>query len=393
MFDLPQSFLILPNPKSNAFSKTLRKTRLQSLRFLLQTPISNIPREYQQSIIQLRPLILQVLKLHPERVVASIGKQDIFSALILLQKNQGNPSLLWKQAIVSLLFQLQTLPEDFLWTHPIKQIILDDDVIEFEEAISFLSIGPLGISGQRSQGAILSWDELKNTGKSTHPFTRLSENIYFSLFDSNPFSMEEAHPDKAGNQLQLGGYSIEEWCNVLLQSMALIEEYLPEWWSEFPLFMNRIVPVGFYPQKHLSASYAESPGLAYLSLHPDLLTMTEALIHESQHSKINLLRLLDPVLHNGLSEWTTSPVRPDMRPLHGVLLAAHAFVPVAALHHRLEKKGHPLTKTPEFQRRRKEILQKNQEAITTIKEKGQPSKIGDAIIKGLEALHIATASV
>jgi len=162
MFDLPQSFLILPNPKSNAFSKTLRKTHLLFLRYLLQSPISAIPKQYQASIAQLRPSLATLVKQAPERLLKAIATQDIFSALIMLRNGQSDPNILWNQVIVNLFFQLKTLPEDFLWLHPISQIILDDDVLKFDPPIQGLSIGPLGISGQIEKGNILSWEGYKD---------------------------------------------------------------------------------------------------------------------------------------------------------------------------------------------------------------------------------------
>ena len=118
--------------------------------------------------------------------------------------------------------------------------------------------------------------------------------------------MQEAHPDKDGNESNLGNHPIEAWTEALQSACSLIEACLPEWWREFGLIMNRIVPVG---RKHLSASYQEALGLAYISLHPDPLIMAEAIILTS---KLNAM-WLDQVLVNGNSEWTTSPVRPDMR--------------------------------------------------------------------------------
>ena len=143
---------------------------------------------------------------------------------------------------------------------------------------------------------------------------------------------------------------------------------------------------------HLSASYAEAPGLAWLTLHPDPLTMAEAIVHETQHSRLNTLMWLDPVLHNGRREWTTSPVRPDLRPLSGVLLAAHAFVPVAAMHARLDELGHPISRSPHFKRRRAEVLQSNARGLQTVEERGQPTTTGQRIIGGLRALHDACST-
>ena len=55
---------------------------------------------------------------------------------------------------------------------------------------------PLGISGNLPNKRIVSWNELRTQGESLSPFIKLYENVYFSLFDSNPFSMEEATPIK-----------------------------------------------------------------------------------------------------------------------------------------------------------------------------------------------------
>ena len=87
--------------------------------------------------------------------------------------------------------------------------------------------------------------------------------------------------------------------------------------------------------------------------------MAEAMVHETQHGKMNALSYLDPILYNAFTEWSPSPVRPDLRPLWGVLLAVHAFVPVSVLHARLAAKNHPLSLEPSFARRRTEVLQGN----------------------------------
>ena len=96
------------------------------------------------------------------------------------------------------------------------------------------------------------------------------------------------------NATDLGGHTAEEWVDSLQRALSEIERWLPECWSELGWFMQRIVPVGYHPEKHLSASYTESIGLAYVSLHPDTVIMAEAIVHESQHSKLNMLMALRP---------------------------------------------------------------------------------------------------
>ena len=137
---------------------------------------------------------------------------------------------------------------------------------------------------------------------------------------------------------------------------------------------------------HLSASYREALGLCYLTLHPSCLTMAEALIHETQHGKINALSYLDPILHNAFTEWSPSPVRPDLRPLWGVLLAVHAFAPVSLLHARLAEMGHPLSMEPNFARRRTEVLQGNVRGMDILLNSAKPTPVGARILHDMKRL-------
>ena len=129
--------------------------------------------------------------------------------------------------------------------------------------------------------------------------------LSLSEVDTNPLSMDEAHPDKSGNAVSLGGKSLGEWRTALNEAMAIVAGALPDWSAELTATTDRLVPVGFEPEMHLSASYQEAPGTVYLR-HPDPLTMAEAIIHETQHGKLNRLTWLDPVLRNGYTAWSES---------------------------------------------------------------------------------------
>ena len=162
---------------------------------------------------------------------------------------------------------------------------------------------------------------------------------------------------------------------------------LPALARELEVTLERIVPVGFDRERHLSCSYREAPGLVYLSLHPDPLTLAEAIVHETQHGKLNLLSWLDPILANDPAERVPSPARPDLRPLYGVLLAAHAFIPVAALHHQLAALHHPLATTPSFERRRRQVRDGNAAALATLAAHAHPTAVGAKVIAALAELH------
>jgi HEXXH motif-containing protein len=161
-----------------------------------------------------------------------------------------------------------------------------------------------------------------------------------SLLDGNPLAALEAHPDKAGNAVDLGGRSVDEWTSALAAALALVERHLPELAVELPPLLREVVPVGYFAERHLSATYREAVGTLYLSLHPEPLTLAEALVHELQHTKLNLASYAVALLVDDGAARHASPLRPDPRPLRGVLLAAHAMVPVAVLLRRLRDSGH-----------------------------------------------------
>lgn len=215
------------------------------------------------------------------------------------------------------------------------------------------------------------------------PYTELAPGLLLATVDNNPLRMLEAHPDKLGNAIDLGGQPLERWQQSLRAALGLVDEHLPELGQEIQLLMQLLIPVGYDPEKHLSASYAEAIGTAYLTLHPDPMTMAEALIHEFSHNKLNLLWTLDEVLKNAFEPLFSSPVRPDPRPLHGVMLAVHAFVPVARLYERLREEDHPLSKESGFDARFAQIVRGNHAGIETLAKNADATPAGQAVIDEL----------
>ena len=213
-----------------------------------------------------------------------------------------------------------------------------------------------------------------------HPYREITPGLHLALTDNNPLQMFEAHPDKAGNAIDLGGHDSDDWCATLRDALDLIATHLPTIRAEIDLFLQLVVPVGYDDHKHLSASYQEAIGVIYLTLHPNLMTMTEAVIHEFSHNKLNALIELDPVLENAFWPLYTSPVRPDPRPLHGVLLAVHAFQPVARLYERMTATGHPRAHSADFQRRFAQIRRINHAGADVVLSNGRPTPIGGSLL-------------
>ncbi|MCA9705834.1 MAG: hypothetical protein KDK70_08305 [Myxococcales bacterium] len=210
--------------------------------------------------------------------------------------------------------------------------------------------------------------------------------VRLALHDDNPLAALEAHPDKHGNALDLGGQPVARWCEALERALATIERYLPAFRAEIELVLQRVVPVGWDAHQHRSATVQEALGTVYLSLHPNPMTMVEALVHEVSHNKIAALLELDPVLHDAHVPIHASPVRPDPRPLHGVLLAVHAFLPVAALYAAMIEAGAPGAEHPDFRRRLAEIVDGNREGTRVLREHARPTAVGRQLLDEIEAL-------
>jgi HEXXH motif-containing protein len=211
------------------------------------------------------------------------------------------------------------------------------------------------------------------------PYHLVAGDIALALADNSPLALVEAHPDKQGNALDLGGRAPSAWTEALSTALARIARHLPDLHREMQLFIAQVVPVGYDAEEHLSASYQEIIGSIYMTLHPGSMTLSEALIHEFSHNKLNALFELDDVLENAFAPLYASPVRPDPRPLHGVLLAVHAFLPVARLYERMIEAGDPLAQGAEgasFARRFAAVRRINHEGAELVLREGRPTAVG-----------------
>ena len=273
--------------------------------------------------------------------------------------------------------RIVTLPRRSTWCCP-----EDVRVLRFEGSL-LVGVGEGGrrvCTSERDAVVARADPRLEPSGLGLHG------GLTLVLEDNNPIADREAHPDKLGNALSLGDRSVDVWVRTLDEALELIEAQLPTLFGEMQLYIQRLVPVGFDARQHLSASYAEAIGTIYVSLHPNPMVMAEALIHEFSHNKLNALFEVDRVLYNAFSSTHASPVRPDPRPLHGVLLAAHAFLPVAALYERMLESRHPWTSDPGFRRRLAQIVSSNHQAVSTVVAAARTTAVGRGLVDELARL-------
>jgi len=348
-------------------------------------PLDGLSTPLARRLLTLREAIAPTVKRSPAAALAAVGSPDVLAPLLALSAGLADPQRLYPALIPNLLAGLARFPSRsrmILWDWPVERVVdlASGRVVEASASAALLTADSLEL---RVDGAAVPLAELDGDRR-FHP---IGAGLYLSTWDSNPLADMEAHPEKSGNALDLGDHTLTAWTAALAEAVALIQEILPGLAGELAAAAARMLPVGYEPERHFSASYREAPGLAYLTLHPDPVTLAEAIIHETQHNKINRLMLLAPPLTNGQTTWTPSPVRPDLRPLDGVLLAVHAFIPVAALHDRMAAADHPLSKTGRFPVRRHEVLSSNARGMAVLADKAEPTEAGARLLRDLKALH------
>jgi HEXXH motif-containing protein len=391
--------LTLPAPGDRAAAQLQRKLRLLVLRTLLTHPLDEHGGALERSLALLRPILMRVLKQAPQALLDAMSP-DVLAPLLALASGMLSVARACGAAVPALLAGLYTrraagaLPEAIFWEGECDRILDDAGrrAFVFAAPVRALFVHAAGFEVELATGRRLALGDGSDDAawQRVTPFHAIAprhSRLVLAELDSNPLAHVEAHPEKRGNAIDLGGRKPGEWTRALSGALELIDTALPSWSAELTEVLVRVVPVGFAPERHLSASYREAPGIAYLTLHPDPLTLAEAIVHETQHNKLNALTWFDPLLENGHSEWTQSPVRPDPRPLMGVLLAAHAFVPVAALRLRLQQLEHPLARGQS--RRLAQVVAANQRALGVVRERGKPTALGRRVIDELERLHLA----
>lgn len=393
-----RSGFVLPSSGQGELKAVLGKLRLLALRRLFAVPLGALPASLRGPAKRLVDALPLWLRAAPAGLVA-LEQPEVLTPLLAWESGAlAAPAALSLAAphLLGGLAAARAVTDGLLWDAPFESLVERGSLFRFEPAAAGLSVNPAGVEVRLADGRLFQPGQVGPALPSAQPYlfeiTPGLPDLRLCTFDLNPLAHVEAHPDKHGNAVNLGGHGVSEWCGALAAALELVQVALPELYREMTRSLRRIVPVGYEPEQSLSASYREAPGVVYLTLHPNPVTLAEALIHESQHGKLNALSFFDPILENGHSEWAASPVRPDLRPLMGVLLAAHAFVPVAEFHRRLAELGHELCVKESFTRRRSEVLESNRQALAALTEKARPTAIGQQVLGDLSGLHATTVA-
>jgi HEXXH motif-containing protein len=392
-----RSGFVLPSSAQGELNGVLARLRLLALRRLLTVAPASLPAELVAPTERLLAAVPRWLRAKPAGLEA-LDAPEVLTPLLAWHSGALAAPIALSLAVPNLLAGMAAAggaADRLRWDVPFEQLVehARSLVFGFRPAAAGLAVSASSVEVRLADGRAFTLaqpDDDVSMTRFLFEITPTLPALRLCTLDLNPLAHVEAHPDKHGNAVSLGGRSVEQWCQSLAQALELVRLALPDLHREMSRSLRRIVPVGYEPEQSLSASYREAPGVVYVTLHPNPVTLAEALIHESQHGKLNALSFFDPILENGHSEWAASPVRPDLRPLMGVLLAAHAFVPVAEFHRRLAELGHDLSSSESFSRRRREVQESNRQALDALSDKARPTMIGQHVMADLSALHAAT---
>lgn len=363
----PAAPYTLPDPAFPWIPRARSRYLARAARLLLEP--GELPPWLASAWSGVREPLAELLKRQPAALLGALALPQVGAPLCAGRLDEAVPQLLLELSRRRVLGR-----EGVWWPGPVTRLLSAPKGIarRFDPPL----VGALFSDGEIEIAAGVAWDE-----GGERAFRPLRDGGWLALVDNNPLAMTEAHPDKEGNALSLGGRDVTEWVAALDEARGVIRAALPALAAEHAQVLANVVPVGFEPEKSLSASYREAIGVVYLTLHPKVGVLAEALIHEVQHNKLNLLLWSEPLVHDD-GVLVTSPVRPDPRPILGVLLAVHAFLPVAEMHLELLAKGHPAG-DPE---RLRQVMRANREGLEVLAD-ARVTPVGAALLEGMRALE------
>ena len=143
---------------------------------------------------------------------------------------------------------------------------------------------------------------------------------------SNPYIDTDSHPDhiREGIHVTFGEKSFAEWESLFSGALNILQQTAPGFYDEINFLLKKILPFGISVGTHNSGSYSNVIGHITMSYPTDVdspeIVVLEALIHEYNHKKINLILQNEVLLQNDYSEIYYSPYRPDPSTIHGIYL-------------------------------------------------------------------------
>lgn len=147
----------------------------------------------------------------------------------------------------------------------------------------------------------------------------------------NPDIEKHSHPDHAAQKIGVTFWSKsqEEWVLLFSKSFDILRSVSPGFMGEIEWVIRKVIPFDVSYRVHNSGSYTNAIGhlvMSYPQMDNPEIALLEAILHEYNHNKLNLILQTELLILNDRREMFYSPYRPDPRPIHGIYLWVHALV-------------------------------------------------------------------
>ncbi len=114
------------------------------------------------------------------------------------------------------------------------------------------------------------------------------------------------------------------------RAIALTAHLMPPLFQWLRTATQVVIPTRGGTGGFRSGSQANLPGLVYSDLHGGRMQILETLVHETAHNHLYVAEATAPLIDPAHTERYSSPLRPEPRPLRGILLACHALAYICA---------------------------------------------------------------
>ncbi|MBC7498343.1 hypothetical protein H7170_01745 [Candidatus Gracilibacteria bacterium] len=217
-------------------------------------------------------------------------------------------------------------------------------------------------------------------------------NIALTLDFKNPDINKHAHPEhqKQGISIGFGEQTPQDWRNLFKKSFDILHSVSPGCMSEIDSMIKKIIPFGVSVGVHNSGSYSEAIGHLLMSYptgmsHPEL-ALLEAILHEYNHNKINLIMQTEVLILNDSREIYYSPYRPDARHIHGIYLGLHAIAGVYWVIWNAHSTG-IYSLSPQWQEKAVLYVLKNGLSLQILDRYAKLTPLGQEILEEMRAVH------
>jgi HEXXH motif-containing protein len=146
---------------------------------------------------------------------------------------------------------------------------------------------------------------------------------------ANPDIDKHTHPDHKTLSMGYASKSPTEWRELFEESFSIVKRVSPGFMSELDRLLRKVIPFGISRGAHNSGSYSDVIGHVAMSYPIEIespeIAVLEAILHEYNHNKINLVMQTETLILSDMREIYYSPYRPDARHIHGIYLGLHAL--------------------------------------------------------------------